>query len=99
MHRAEIRSIGVPPQSKGRGVGRSLVNALMEEARRRVVTCVCLFTRTPEFFEHLGCEIVRREMLPDKIYKNCVHYLRIAMRRKLGAHLGVSHMMVARVCQ
>jgi len=45
----------------------------MEESRRHGVTCVCLFTRTPEFFGHLGFEIARREMLPDKIYKDCVH--------------------------
>jgi amino-acid N-acetyltransferase len=71
-HLAEIRSIAVSLQSKGRGVGRSLVSALIEEARRHTVTCVCLFTRTPEFFGHLGFEIARKEALPDKIYKDCV---------------------------
>lgn len=71
-HLAEIRSIAVAPESKGRGVGRALVDALMDEARRQSVTCVCLFTRTPSFFAHLGFEIARREELPDKIYKDCV---------------------------
>jgi len=72
MHLAEIRSIAVDPEYKGRGAGRALVEALMDEARRHCVTCVCLFTRTPEFFGHLGFEIARREELPDKIYKDCV---------------------------
>jgi amino-acid N-acetyltransferase len=71
-HLAEIRSIAVAPEAKGRGAGRSLVDALMEEARRQSVSCVCLFTRTPEFFAHLGFEAARREELPDKIYKDCV---------------------------
>jgi amino-acid N-acetyltransferase len=44
----------------------------MKEAHRHQVTCVCLFTRTPSFFGHLGFEIARREELPDKIYKDCV---------------------------
>ena len=77
-HLAEIRSIAVSPQSKGRGVGRALVNALMEEARRHSVSCVCLFTRTPEFFGHLGFEVANRDELPDKIYKDCVHCSRLA---------------------
>lgn len=71
-HLAEIRSIAVAPEAKGHGAGRMLVNALMEEAKRQSVTCVCLFTRTPEFFGHLGFEAARREELPDKIYKDCV---------------------------
>jgi amino-acid N-acetyltransferase len=72
LHLAEIRSIAVNPQSRGRGVGGALVESLLDEARRHSVTCVCLFTRTPGFFARLGFEIARRENLPDKIYKDCV---------------------------
>lgn len=71
-HLAEIRSIAVAPEAKGRGAGRALVEALMKEAKRQSVTCVCLFTRTPGFFAHLGFEVARRQELPDKIYKDCV---------------------------
>ena len=77
QHLAEIRSIAVATEAKGRGVGRALVEALMEESRRHGVTCVCLFTRAPSFFGHLGFEIARREVLPDKIYKDCVHCPRL----------------------
>jgi amino-acid N-acetyltransferase len=71
-HLAEIRSIAVVPEAKGRGAGRALVDALAAEAKRQSVTCVCLFTRTPKFFAHLGFQVARREELPDKIYKDCV---------------------------
>ncbi|MBZ5522386.1 MAG: N-acetyltransferase [Acidobacteriia bacterium] len=73
LHLAEIRTIAVPPQAKGLGAGRLLVEALLEESRRHHVTCVCLFTRIPDFFAHMGFTIAKREELPDKIYKDCVH--------------------------
>lgn len=73
MHLAEIRSIAVVPEAKGLGAGRKLVEALLGEAERHHATCVCLFTRIPDFFGHMGFSVARREELPDKIYKDCVH--------------------------
>lgn len=73
LHLAEIRSIAVSPEHKGLGIGRLLVEALLQESRRHRIACVCLFTRTPGFFRHMGFRIARREELPDKIYKDCIH--------------------------
>lgn len=73
MHLAEIRSIAVLPSAKGIGGGRKLVEALLDEAEQHRVSCVCLFTRIPEFFGHMGFLVAKREELPDKIYKDCVH--------------------------
>lgn len=73
MHLAEIRSIAVTPAAKGIGAGRKLVEALLQEAERHRVTCVCLFTRIPDFFAHMGFSLATREELPDKIYKDCLH--------------------------
>jgi amino-acid N-acetyltransferase len=72
-HLAEIRSIAVVPSAKGLGAGAKLVRALMQEAERHGVSCVCLFTRLPQFFAHMGFSIATREALPDKIYKDCIH--------------------------
>lgn len=73
LHLAEVRSIAVHPQAKGLGAGRLLVEALLQEAERQNVTCVCLFTRIPEFFARVGFSLASREDLPDKIYKDCIH--------------------------
>jgi amino-acid N-acetyltransferase len=70
-HLAEIRSIAVSHGEQRRGVGSSLVRALLAEAKKHRVGCVCLFTRKPEFFARLGFRMAQRESLPDKIYKDC----------------------------
>ena len=71
MHLAEVRSITVTKTSKGKGAGRVLIEALMKEAQKQSVTCVCLFTRIPEFFFQFDFRIADRTALPDKIYKDC----------------------------
>ena len=71
LHLAEIRSITVARSHQRMGGGGYLVRALMAEARKHRVSCICLFTRTPAFFATLGFEIAQREDLPDKIRKDC----------------------------
>jgi amino-acid N-acetyltransferase len=70
-HLAEVRSIAVYPHTKGKGAGRALVEELLIQAERQEVTCVCLFTRIPEFFARLGFVTAVREQIPDKLYKDC----------------------------
>jgi len=72
-HLAEIRSIAVVPSAKGLGAGAKLVRALMQEAERHRVSCVCLFTRIPQFFAHMGFSVATRGALPDQIFKDCIH--------------------------
>lgn len=72
MHLAEIRSINVLPEYRKHGAGRAVIDALMAEARHQQVSCVCLFTRIPEYFGKLGFRQVPRESLPDKAYKDCL---------------------------
>ncbi len=70
-HLAEIRSITVAPWAQGRGGGGRLVKALLAEAKRHRVGCICLFTRKPEFFAAQGFSVAQRDDIPDKIYKDC----------------------------
>ena len=70
-HLAEIRSITVRDDLRGRGHGRDIVDALLRRARRLRITGVCLFTREPEFFASFGFIMVDRERVPEKFYKDC----------------------------
>ena len=70
-HLAEVRSIVVKPETKGHGAGGALLRGLLAEAEQQGVTCVCLFTRIPEFFDRFAFRTVDRTELPDKIYRDC----------------------------
>ncbi len=71
LHLAEIRSITVDPASQSGGGGRRLVKALLAQAEKHKVTCVCLFTRIPESFSRMGFTLAAHQDLPDKIHKDC----------------------------
>ena len=71
VHLAEIRSITVDPASQSGGGGRRLVKALLAQAEKHKVSCVCLFTRIPEFFSRMGFTVAHHQDLPDKIHKDC----------------------------
>jgi amino-acid N-acetyltransferase len=70
-HLAEVRSIVVKPEYRGIGAGDELIEALIAEAEEHRILSVCLFTRIPDYFEHLGFRIAERNDMPDKIYKDC----------------------------
>ena len=70
-HLAEVRSIVVREDRRGLGAGDAILEALIAEADEHEVASVCLFTRIPDYFEHLGFRIAERDAMPDKIYKDC----------------------------
>jgi amino-acid N-acetyltransferase len=70
-HLAEVRSIVVREDRRGLGAGDALLEALLAEAEEHQVLSVCLFTRIPDYFSHLGFRVAERNAMPDKIYKDC----------------------------
>jgi amino-acid N-acetyltransferase len=70
-HLAEVRSIVVREERRGLGAGDAILESLIAEADDHQVMSVCLFTRIPDYFEHLGFRIADRTAMPDKIYKDC----------------------------
>ena len=75
-------------KAKGKGAGRLLINALFAEAERQSVTCVCLFTRIPEFFGKMGFTVVDKELLPDKMYKDCLRCPRLNACDEIAMYMG-----------
>ncbi|MEM8863590.1 MAG: N-acetyltransferase [Chloroflexota bacterium] len=68
---AEIRSLAVTDAAQGTGIGRKLVESLLQEAKEREIPRVFALTRAVKFFERVGFEITEKENFPDKIWKDC----------------------------
>lgn len=69
---AEIRSLGVDPEKKGLGIGSQLVTYFLEAARRLRIPRVFVLTRAPHFFERSGFKTVAIDILPEKVFKDCL---------------------------
>ena len=68
---AEIRSLAVDPEIRGRGLGARLLQAALATARRRKIARVFAVTHAPEFFARQGFAVSTRRALPEKIARDC----------------------------
>jgi amino-acid N-acetyltransferase len=71
---AEIRSLAVAPDARGQGrnVGDRLMKAAMDTARRRKIARLFAVTHRPEFFSRHGFTLGPRQIVPEKIERDCV---------------------------
>ena len=68
---AEIKSLAIDGAYKGKGIGRGLVVAAVEQAAKLGVPKIFALTLEPVFFEKSGFEIVEKETLPMKVWSDC----------------------------
>ncbi len=69
---AEIRSLAVADGQQGRGVGRQIVSACLEEARELGLKKVFALTYQSEFFKRLGFNDIEKSELPQKVWGDCI---------------------------
>lgn len=68
----EIRSLAVSGEAGGKGIGTVLVNACLDEARALGIPKVFALTYKPGFFEKVGFKQIGKEVLPHKVWSDCV---------------------------
>jgi len=68
---AEIAGLAVRDDQQGRGVGRALVESVLDDARALGLTQVFGLTRKPVFFLRLGFRVVEKEQFPLKVWADC----------------------------
>jgi amino-acid N-acetyltransferase len=70
---AEIKSVAVAKRSQGRGFGRQLISACLEEASRLGAKKVFVLTYKPEYFRKFGFKRVAHSSLPHKVWAECIN--------------------------
>ena len=68
----EIRSLVIAPAMQGKGVGRAVINMIVEKLRcQRDKWRLFALTLQPEFFRALGFTEVEKDLFPEKIWSDC----------------------------
>jgi amino-acid N-acetyltransferase len=70
---AEIRSLAVDTDYRGKGVGHIVAESLLREAERLGVGRVFALTYATSFFLSLGFRVIDKNLLPHKVWSDCVH--------------------------
>jgi amino-acid N-acetyltransferase len=68
---AEVGSLAVAESAHGQGVGRQLVERILDEARALGLKTVFALTLQELFFHRLGFRTVQKEMFPLKVWADC----------------------------
>ncbi|GAB7389066.1 N-acetyltransferase [Bacillaceae bacterium] len=70
---AEIRSLAISPDARGKGIGKRLVEILVAEARSLAIRRVMALTYQVKFFQQCGFQVVSKEELPQKVWRDCLN--------------------------
>ena len=70
---AEVRSLAVAAHARRKGCGRLIVEACIAEARELDIHRLFALTYQLPFFNALGFSIVEKEVLPQKVWVDCVN--------------------------
>jgi amino-acid N-acetyltransferase len=69
---AEIKSLAVKPNSQSKGLGRLLVLTCLDEGKTLKIKRFFALTYVPDFFKKVGFKRIKREVLPHKIWSDCI---------------------------
>ena len=69
----EIKSLVVDKRYHKRGIGRTLVEACVEEAVKLKIKNIFALTFVPSFFKKCGFKKISKSKLPHKIWSDCIN--------------------------
>ncbi len=83
----EIRSLAVDEERQGTGIGKMLVEALLEEGRRLEIPEVLALTYQAEFFSKLGFTLTDKDRFPRKIWRECLECPKLEACDETAMHM------------
>jgi len=69
---AEVRSLAVAEEHRGRGIGPRLLKRCVREAKQLGIARVFALTYLPAFFQKYGFRRYPKDELPRKIWSDCI---------------------------
>ena len=69
---AEVKSLAVKDHCQGRGIGSELLQAVIAEARQLHLPKIFTLTLEEQFFAKLGFKAVPKDIMPMKVWSDCV---------------------------
>lgn len=70
---AEVRTLAVKEDLSGQGFGKKLVEYFLDEAKELGIKKVFTLTYQKAFFEKCGFQVIGKEHMPHKIWKDCLN--------------------------
>jgi len=70
---AEVRALAVKDSLTKKGIGKRIVEYCLEEARQLGIPKVFTLTYQPDFFGKLGFQVVSKENMPQKVWRECIN--------------------------
>ena len=70
---AEVRTLAVKEDLKGKGIGKMIVDYLLQDARDLGIHRVFTLTYQPDFFKKCNFYEIDKEEMPHKVWKYCVN--------------------------
>ncbi len=69
---AEVKALAVAPEYQGRGLGKWLLETIVEEARKLGVSTLFTLTIREGLFKKFGFKKAKKSVLPHKVWTECV---------------------------
>lgn len=70
---AEIRSLVVSDQVSGQGIGKLLVQKIIDETKQLGIPKLISLTYQVHFFEKCGFKVIEKTEMPQKVWKDCIN--------------------------